>query len=156
MSERKQYKSLDVAKFVSAVLIIILHTAPFGSYSKALTFGFRNIITVVAVPFFFFVSGFLAFGKLNSLEIGKRKEYIKNYLSRIAIMYFIWSAVYFVFVCIKQSDDLFRCVGGGQIVSRSVIENISENEYFVSLFSFKCIYNGLRAIKIAVYIGANQ
>ncbi len=101
MSERRQYKSLDVAKFIAAMLIIIIHTAPFGSYSKALTFGFRNIVCVIAVPFFFFTSGFLAFKKLDSLEENKRKDYIKSYLSRIAVMYFIWSAVYFVFVLIK-------------------------------------------------------
>ncbi len=97
----KQYKSLDVAKFISAILIIIIHTAPFASYSKALSFGFRNIVCVIAVPFFFFTSGFLAFKKLDSIDFAKKKEYIKNYLSRIAVMYFIWSAVYFVFVVIK-------------------------------------------------------
>lgn len=107
MNERKQYKSLDVVKFISALLIIIIHTAPFATYSKALTFGFRNIVCVIAVPFFFFTSGFLAFKKLNALDESKRKEYIKSYLSRVAIMYFIWSAVYFIFVCIKWSRNGF-------------------------------------------------
>jgi serine/alanine racemase len=101
----KQYKTLDFAKFICALLIIILHTAPFGSYSKLLTFGFRNIITVIAVPFFFLTSGFLAFKKLDSLEDEKKKEYIFHYLKRIAVMYLIWSAVYFVFVVIKWSRN---------------------------------------------------
>lgn len=58
---RKQYHSLDLAKFISAVLIIVLHTGPLSSYSSVLHYGLRNIVTVVAVPFFFMASGFLLF-----------------------------------------------------------------------------------------------
>ena len=99
--DMKQYKSLDAAKFVCAILIIILHTAPFSSYSKILTFGFRNIVTVIAVPFFFTTSGFLAFQKVESLEEKAKNCYIGAYLRRLAIMYLIWSAVYFGFVVVK-------------------------------------------------------
>ena len=79
----KQYKSLDLVKFICAILIIVLHTAPFGSYSKMLTFGFRNIVTVIAVPFFFLTSGFLAFKKIDRLDSGNRKSYIFKYLNII-------------------------------------------------------------------------
>ena len=97
----KQYKSLDLAKFICALMIIVLHTAPFLSYSKILTFGFRNIVTVIAVPFFFLVSGFLAFKKLDGLDSVGRRRYIKRYATRLGVMYLVWSAVYFVFVAIK-------------------------------------------------------
>ena len=97
----QQYKSLDFAKFICAILIVVLHTAPFSSYSKALSFAFRNIVTVIAVPFFFVTSGFLAFKKLDSIGKEQRKGYIFNYLKRLAIMYLIWSAVYFGFVVVK-------------------------------------------------------
>lgn len=103
----KQYKSLDLAKFISAILIIVLHTAPFASYSKILTFGFRNIITVIAVPFFFLTSGFLAFKKIDALDKDKRGAYVFQYLKRIAVMYLIWTAVYFVFVVIKWTRSDF-------------------------------------------------
>lgn len=103
----KQYKSLDFAKFICAILIIVLHTAPFSSYSKLLTFGFRNIITVIAVPFFFLTSGFLAFKKIDSLQTEKKKAYIGQYLKRLALMYLIWTAVYFIFVVIKWNRKGF-------------------------------------------------
>lgn len=106
----KQYRSLDVAKFICAILIIILHTAPFSSYSKALTFGFRNIVTVIAVPFFFVTSGFLAFLKVESLEKRDRNGYILAYLRRLVILYLIWSAVYFGFVVIKWMRKGFSAV----------------------------------------------
>ncbi len=136
MSERRQYKSLDVAKFISAILIIIIHTAPFASYSKALTFGFRNIVCVIAVPFFFFTSGFLAFKKIDSLEENKRKDYVKSYLSRIAVMYFIWSAVYFVFVCIKWSRNGFSIYSVLEYVKDFFFEgSYSTIWYLPALFS---------------------
>lgn len=98
MENRKQYRSLDAAKFVCASLIIILHTAPFSSYSSVLNFGFRNIITVVAVPFFFMTSGFLLFTKLNTLQSAEKSSYFKKYIKRLISMYLLWSAVYFPFV----------------------------------------------------------
>ena len=103
----KQYKSLDLAKFICAILIIILHTAPFSSYSKVLTFGLRNIVTVIAVPFFFCTSGFLAFKKIDSLESKQKKKYVSNYLKRLGIMYLVWSVVYFIFVVIKWTRGDF-------------------------------------------------
>ena len=98
----KQYKSIDLFKFLGAFLIIILHTAPFSSYSKVLTFGLRNIITPIAVPFFFVASGFLTCEKSDY-----SKEYMKRYALRLLQLYLIWSAIYFVFVVIKWLRNAF-------------------------------------------------
>ena len=98
----KQKSSLDIAKFLCAILVLIIHTDPFGSYSKALSFGFRNVICVVAVPFFFATSGYLLREKLGSLNTdGDQKQYMWKYLKRLAVIYLVWSAVYFPFVVIK-------------------------------------------------------
>lgn len=97
----KQYKSIDLAKFVCAILIIILHTAPFSSYSRVLTVGFRNIITPIAVPFFFVASGFIAFKKIDEKSGKEQTQYVMKHLRRILMMYLIWSAIYFIFVVIK-------------------------------------------------------
>ena len=104
----KQFKSIDLAKFICAILIIILHTAPFSNYSGILSFGFRNVITVIAVPFFFTASGFLCFRKVETLQDTKDKNrYVFSYLKRLLFMYLIWSAVYFVFVVINWTRDDF-------------------------------------------------
>ena len=104
----KQYRTVDLFKFVCAFLIIVLHTAPFASYSEALTFGLRNIVTVVAVPFFFVASGFIAFSKIDSLETDKDKnKYMIKHSKRLIIMYLIWSAIYFVFVLIDWIQNGF-------------------------------------------------
>ena len=104
----KQYKTVDLFKFICAFLIIVLHTAPFSSYSKLLTFGFRNVVTVVAVPFFFVASGFIAFSKINSLETEEEKnKYMIKHSKRLVLMYLIWSAIYFVFVLINWIQNGF-------------------------------------------------
>lgn len=68
----KQYNSLDLMKFISAILIIVLHTSPFQSYNALISFGLRNVVTIIAVPFFFCTSGFLLFK--SSLRFHKMKR----------------------------------------------------------------------------------
>lgn len=98
----KQKSSLDIAKFLCAILVLIIHSDPVGSYSKALSFGFRNVICVVAVPFFFATSGYLLREKLGSLNTeGDQKQYMWKYLKRLVVIYLFWSAVYFPFVVVK-------------------------------------------------------
>ena len=98
----KQKSSLVIAKFICAILILIIHTNPFGSYSKALSFGFRNVVCVIAVPFFFATSGYLLMEKLSTLQsCREQKGYMVKYLKRLLQIYLAWSAVYFPFVVIK-------------------------------------------------------
>ncbi len=97
----KQKSSLDIAKFFCAILVLIIHTDPFGSYSKLLSFGFRNVICVIAVPFFFCASGYLLSTKLDSLDANARQAHMGKYLKRLLIIYLFWSAVYFPFVIVK-------------------------------------------------------
>ena len=139
----KQYKSLDLAKFICAILIIILHTAPFASYSKVLTVGFRNIITIIAVPFFFLTSGFLAFKKIDSLEGEKKKTYVFQYLKRLVVMYLIWTAVYFVFVAIKWNRNGFSM--------SSVLEYIKDF-FFEGSYSTIWFLPALFAATLIVYL----
>lgn len=104
----KQYKTIDLFKFICAILVIMLHASPFASYSKIITFIFRHIVTVIAVPFFFAASGFLVFSKLNKLSHkSDQKQYILKYVKRIFQMYLVWSAVYLVFVVYKWTINGF-------------------------------------------------
>ena len=95
---RNVYHSLDVAKFVCALLIISAHFASEqGHFPTLIDYGFS--IYIIAVPFFFCCSGFLFFDKLSRLaEPADRKAYFVKYIKRILLMYLVWSAIYFVFV----------------------------------------------------------
>lgn len=98
----KQYRGLDLYKFICAIFIILLHTSPLGSYSTLLSLGIRHVLTTVAVPSFFIISGFLFCEKIASLpDQGAQNAYFKKYILRLVTLYLIWSAIYFVFVVIK-------------------------------------------------------
>ena len=95
--QRKNYWSLDVAKFFCAILIISAHfAAEWGNFPTLIDYAFS--IYIIGVPFFFACSGFLFFEKIDSLRSNEEKRtYFINYEKRIWIMYGIWSVIYVVF-----------------------------------------------------------
>lgn len=131
MADRKQYGALDLAKFIAAILIIVLHTAPFSSYSEVLSYGLRGIVTVVAVPFFFITSGFLFCTKLNLLPQEEKPRYFKAYIKRLAIMYLLWSAVYFVFVAISWVQNGVTVIDVLQYIKRFFFEGSYSTIWFL-------------------------
>lgn len=98
LNTRKNYCSLDIAKFFCAILIISSHFASeIGSFPTIIDYGFS--LYVIAVPFFFCCSGFLFFKKLFNLPTKEeKKKYFIQYEKRIWTMYGLWSAVYFIHV----------------------------------------------------------
>lgn len=131
MADRKQYGALDLAKFIAAILIIALHTAPFSSYSEVLSYGLRGIVTVLAVPFFFITSGFLFFTKYNSLSQEEKPNYFKSYIKRLVIMYLLWSAVYFVFVVISWVQNGVTVMDVLQYIKRFFFEGSYSTIWFL-------------------------
>ncbi len=95
VQSRKNYWSLDVAKFICAVLIISAHfAAEWGKFPTIIDHGFS--LYVIAVPFFC-CSGFLFFKKWLPMDKASRKKYLISYQKRIWIMYGCWTAVYLPF-----------------------------------------------------------
>jgi len=82
--ERNLY--LDVAKVVSAILVVGLHCALLFDISDL---GYSLLVNGVfrfAVPFFLIVNGYYFF-KVND-------EYIKNWFKRVISLYFFWMLAY--------------------------------------------------------------
>lgn len=89
---KSQYKGIDLFKIIAAYLIILLHLPVFreGLGNDIV----RQVVTVVAVPFFFTASGFLLSNKLSAMD-RKLPMCVKiNYKK-----YIIWSLIYFPIVC---------------------------------------------------------
>lgn len=89
---RYNFNGLDLFKFIAAILILVLHANPFGSTTAGVIV--REIITPIAVPFFFATSGFLFYISIQSGGLAKGKSKILKTLK----LYLIWSAIYFPFV----------------------------------------------------------
>ena len=88
----RSYKSLDIMKFICAILVIAIHTGPFSDYSPDVNYFVCQILSRIAVPFFFTCSGFLFYQKIKESENGK--SYFLKYIKRMLILYLIWSVVY--------------------------------------------------------------
>lgn len=88
-SNKISYENLDILKYISAILIIILHLRPFINYSNEFDLAFNNIITRICVPIFFLITGYFVAKK----EQGN-KDYINNYIKKLIPLYIVWSAIY--------------------------------------------------------------
>ena len=92
----KKYYGLDIGKFICALLIISSHFASeWGHFSKSVDMLFS--IYIIAVPFFFAVSGFLLFNKIENIDATQHKGVLIKYLKKIVLMYLMWSVIYIAF-----------------------------------------------------------
>ena len=92
-----QNGTIDVVKFLCALLIVTAHFITENAENKVPSFvNYFVSLYVIVVPFFFVCGGYFLFRKIFS-EREKGKVYIKNYLKKILIMYLAWSAVYVLF-----------------------------------------------------------
>ncbi|WP_423800049.1 acyltransferase family protein [Neobacillus sp. SAB-20_R2A] len=98
---RKNYNSLDVAKFLCALSIISAHFASeWGHFPILIDYAFS--IYIIAVPFFFVCSGFLFSEKFFKLKNDKEKKmYFIKYERKIITIYLWWSLIYFLFVVVE-------------------------------------------------------
>ena len=65
---RKQLAAIDIAKYVSALLVVCIHTFPFIELNETFNTYFIQTICRMAVPFFFTISGYFFFRKLTNDE----------------------------------------------------------------------------------------
>ena len=84
---------IDIAKYVSALLVVCIHTYPLYEVSPLLNTYFIQTICRIAVPFFFTTSGFFFFRKWSESE-DVNKENLVNYVLRLLKIYLIWTVIY--------------------------------------------------------------
>ena len=87
------YSNLDILKYISSILIIILHLRPFLNISNELDLAFNNIITRICVPIFFIITGYFVAKKEKD-----NLNYIDHYIKKTIPLYLIWSLLYLIFL----------------------------------------------------------
>lgn len=88
-TKQLQYQNLDLFRFLSSIIIIVLHVRPFFTVSYEIDMAINNIISRICVPFFFFISGYFA-----AKQEQKKPDYIRSYIRSMIPVYLLWSAVY--------------------------------------------------------------
>lgn len=91
---QKEYKVLDVMKFVMAIVVVAIHTRPEMSFSSPLVIRLFESVYSIAVPFFFMASGFLLFRKISLPLDEAGEQRIKSYLKRMCRLYLVWTIIY--------------------------------------------------------------
>ena len=104
---KKQLSSIDITKFICALLIVILHVTTYGLANMAqdghAPTGSENslvlyilpvcfVVLRIAVPFFFIASSFLLFKKIKE-NPNDRSQILKNYYKRIFLLWLFWFVV---------------------------------------------------------------
>ena len=86
----QRYHTLDLAKFIAAFGVIIIHVSPGDEFAKQ----FTRIFTITCVPFFLIASTFLTLRRPNcSLKTVKYERLIIPYIS--------WSFIYLILRFVK-------------------------------------------------------
>lgn len=106
-TQKSNYTNLDIAKFVCALLVVMIHASPVAGASEWVQFYGVNVLARIAVPLFFGMSGYLFFGRLI-YENGRIKACTENrtkllrQIRRNAILYLGWSAAYLLVIQIPN------------------------------------------------------
>lgn len=82
--------SIDIFRLVCALLVVVIHTAPFYEVNASFGFIVNQVFPRIAVPFFFTVAGFYY---VQALLEGKR-IFVK-YITKTLRTYLFWSLFYF-------------------------------------------------------------
>ena len=100
MAAKVNYNAMDVAKFLSAILLVCAHTAS-ERVSLPEVLDLCCSLYIITVPFFFIATSFLFFTKFDSQSKTAQSMSYKKYTKRIWTMYLAWSLVYVCFILIK-------------------------------------------------------
>ncbi len=109
--EKQTYGILDIAKFVSSLLVVAIHCAPLIEISEPANFVLVQILARLAVPFFFIASGWLFFQKIDPQKSWKDEtnvKALKHYWKRILRIYLVWSALYMPLIVVSWVQGGFH------------------------------------------------
>lgn len=120
----KDYKervcSVDLFRYICAVLVIAIHTDPLQEINPELGFIAGNAIPRIGVPFFFIVSGYFYFQKIRQGE-----KPFWQYLRHLLVIYSLWSCLYFVIIFVKSGHRNIR-----RFFAKSIVNFIWHGSFY--------------------------
>lgn len=109
---RKQFNGIDLFKFIASIIVVAIHTSSLQNCSNGLIKNIWEIISIMAVPFFFLSTGYLSFySEKDKGVIDKTK--IKYFLKKYIKIYIIWTIVYLpitIFGFINDGNSLLKSI----------------------------------------------
>ena len=97
----KRNNSIDIFRLVCALLVVAIHTHPFADINEYVGYFCTSVLTRIAVPFFFCVSGYYYVEKLEKIGLRAFKDTSKKILK----IYIVWSIIYSVINVIQYINS---------------------------------------------------
>lgn len=128
----KQYPLVDILKFISALMIIAIHTQPFLEYQDSILYYPYAYMKCFSIPFFFVSSSFLFFSKFLLLEINEQKKYYVKWIKRIGGLYLVYSLLNAVISIIFDGLDFFENIYGIELLEYILLGKNNGYLWFVA------------------------
>lgn len=150
----KEYKGLDIMKFVMAIVVVAVHARPEMAINSSVVRQIIDAIYSLAVPFFFMASGFLLFRKISLPLTEEGEQRIKSYLARICRLYLVWTIIYLPLTIYGFYIDGLSPIKAGVVFLRNILL-VGENYmswplwYLLALIVSVGIIYGLLKLKVS-------
>lgn len=139
MNNLKRNCSLDIFRYVCALLVVAIHVHPLMDVNGSIGYAATYVIPRIAVPFFFVVSGYYFIQNLcNNNSVFKT---IKKMLS----IYIVWS---FIYLCIDIFKSTSASVSLNIILKESILKFFIFGSYY-HLWFFPALFFAMAAVFIA-------
>ena len=112
IEEKEHFSSLDLFKFLLAIMVIAFHTNPFEQCQIPLIDEIAIVLVDVTVPFFFCISGFLLARKWGRKKEERQTKIIKILIDTVKL-YVIWTLISFplsVYGYILSGNSWINCI----------------------------------------------
>lgn len=91
-SVKKENYAVDVFKFICAILVVIIHVNPCQEIPFEIRYYIVDVMTRVAVPFFFMCTGYFTFRKIDKNNVDY--SVLKRSALKMLKLYVLWTVVY--------------------------------------------------------------
>lgn len=94
-SVKREFKGIDITKFILALLVVAGHTHPFKDITNPTFLQIWNGILFLVVPYFFMAAGYFLFGKVfTKPDKDAQLAALWPYLKRIISLYVYWTIIF--------------------------------------------------------------
>lgn len=138
LDNKTEFIAVDFFRLVFAVGIVALHLAPMKDINETFNYFVVHVLTRLAVPFFFLVSGFFLQKKIQDFQK------VKAYLARIFQLYVIYTVLY-----LPQIIYGYRKAGGLWVWN---LLDWVRNFFFVGSYTQLWYFVGLIAATALLYL----
>lgn len=147
--------SIDIFRYVCAILVVAVHTTPFIEINEQLAYLFETILPRVAVPFFFAIAGYYYIVKITEEKVDIKKVF-GGYIKKLLLVYSIWSIMYIIIELVQEiSTGLTVIEFLKQIISSYFIGGSYYHLWFFPALFFAIIvttfFAKIKKVKILAY-----